>query len=332
MSAYVEKLFFCLIVVAVGLTASGSEPVKPDPNELLAKVNGAKIERRDVEIAFQMDAAQREGSLVTISPAAVPMRKKAILLQLVQAELLYQEAVRRGFSVEQKELDEVVSAMKTRGTPRSLPVRVMPMLKEADIQNLARHSIMLGKLTSDIAGGIDISDEDARRFFEKHKSSYITKEEVDLRQILVRVKSADDINIAKQKIERIRDDIVNGSDFAELARKYSDDPSAEKGGKIGTFQIGTLAKSFEKVAFSTPVGEVSQPVRTRFGFHLIKVDDHRMPRQQTFDEVHGQVISDMTRFATDRALDRLAEKLWTTGHVWYKDTWNSKSARTDWSR
>ncbi|GAB3854511.1 hypothetical protein GCM10028822_24480 [Hymenobacter terrigena] len=104
-------------------------------------------------------------------------------------------------------------------------------------------------------------------------------QEVNASHILVRVApdaTPQDTLIAYQKIEKLREQALSGADFGQLARANSEDPSAkENGGKLGYFTAMQMVYPFESAAYKTPVGQVSQPIRTRFGYHIIKVNDKR---------------------------------------------------------
>lgn len=315
-------------VFAVVLAASGPTPVvptqlSPNPDELLATVNGTKIMRSDVDLAYNIDKARRANSAVGTSPAAVPKQMKGIMLQLIQIELLYQEAGRREFSIDENELNEVVASLKGKGKYAALPISVLPDMTESDIVTMAGRTMMLGLLRADIAKKIQTTDEDAKLFFARNKTTYRTKEEVDIRQILFKVKPPDTEDTVRKRAETVRDAALAGEDFAELARTFSDDPSAMRGGKIGTYTWGTMARAFETTVFSTPVGDVSEPIRSRFGFHLVKVEAHRKPRQPEFDELRERVIADLIAKLTDRQMSATAVRLHKEGNVWYKDKWDT---------
>ena len=104
-------------------------------------------------------------------------------------------------------------------------------------------------------------------------------QEVNASHILVRVMpdaTPQDTLIAYQKVEKLRQQALSGTDFGQLARSNSEDPSAkENGGKLGYFTAMQMVYPFESAAYKTPVGQVSQPIRTRFGYHIIKVNDKR---------------------------------------------------------
>lgn len=103
-----------------------------------------------------------------------------------------------------------------------------------------------------------------------------SKKEVNASHILIKIEKGEDTLMAYQKIKAIRDRIINGEDFAKIAKENSNDPSASKnGGNLGYFTAFQMVYPFENVAYQTQVGEVSQPFKTQFGYHILKVLDTR---------------------------------------------------------
>jgi peptidyl-prolyl cis-trans isomerase C len=116
---------------------------------------------------------------------------------------------------------------------------------------------------------------------------------------------------ALDKIKAIEVELKGGKDFEEVATRMSEGPSAPKGGDLGFFGAGQMVKPFEEKAFAMKVGEVSGPVRTRFGFHIIKVVDKREERKKTFEEVKDQIEQSLKNkkfFQERRALLETLEK------------------------
>jgi peptidyl-prolyl cis-trans isomerase D len=105
-----------------------------------------------------------------------------------------------------------------------------------------------------------------------------------------------DVEAAKAKLADAKKQIEGGAEFAELAKQISEDPgSKDKGGDLGFFGPGTMAKPFEEAAFALGKGEMSDIVRTRFGLHLIKVNDVTEPKEQKLEEVQDQIASEILR-------------------------------------
>jgi peptidyl-prolyl cis-trans isomerase D len=118
------------------------------------------------------------------------------------------------------------------------------------------------------------------------------------------------VEAAKKKITALRERIEQGEDFAEVAKEYSEDPgSAEAGGDLGYFGKGIMDPAFEKTAFSLKEGEVSQPVRSSFGFHLIKVTGIKPSSVKSFEEARSDVERDYRKAEGEKLYFEMAEKL-----------------------
>lgn len=135
----------------------------------------------------------------------------------------------------------------------------------------------------------------AQENFEANKASYEQKEEVHAEHILIAAKQGDPASqaAALKKIEEIRKE-ADKEDFGKLAAKYSEDPGSKvKKGDLGFFERGRMVKEFEDVAFSLPVGKVSEPVRTPFGYHLIKVVEKKEAKPANFDALKIKVAQNL---------------------------------------
>ncbi|GGG30518.1 peptidylprolyl isomerase [Hymenobacter glacieicola] len=150
--------------------------------------------------------------------------------------------------------------------------------------------------------------------------------EVNAAHILVRVQpdaAPKDTLAAYQKITALRQRVTGGEDFGKVARETSEDPSArENGGKLGYFTAMQMVYPFESVAYATPAGQVSQPVRTRFGYHIIKVHDVR-PAQGEIKVAHLMIRATPGMPAADSAtarkkVDELYNRLARRGENWEK--------------
>lgn len=133
-------------------------------------------------------------------------------------------------------------------------------------------------------------------------------------------KSAEEAKHAEKDIHELLTRARRGEDFAELAKKYSEDPGTkEKGGLLEDFPRGRTVPEFDKVSFTLPIGEISEPVKTEFGWHIIKVID-RKPEQRPLEEVRDLIVKTLEEGKRKKAFDDLWEKLKT--EVDYKVLWN----------
>ncbi|MGD8572859.1 MAG: SurA N-terminal domain-containing protein [Gammaproteobacteria bacterium] len=157
------------------------------------------------------------------------------------------------------------------------------------------------------------SEEELKQFYDERANLYVTPEERRTRHILITLDpeaSEEQIQEAKQKAQDIRKQLEEGADFAELAKKYSEDPgSAEQGGDLGFFGKGSLDPAYEEAMFALKKGEISEPVLSAFGYHIIKLDEIREQKSKSFEEVKPTLIEEYRKNIAQRRFFDLSEKL-----------------------
>ncbi|TIH12259.1 peptidylprolyl isomerase [Marinifilum sp. JC120] len=154
-----------------------------------------------------------------------------------------------------------------------------------------------------------VTPEEIKAYYEANKESFQQEEQLKARHILITVDENapdKDVAAAEKKIKKVLAKAKSGQDFGKLAKKYSEGPSNSKGGELGWFGHGAMVKPFEDAAFALKKGEVSKPVRTRFGWHLIKIDDVREAGQKELDQVKDEISS---MIAQEKAADSITDKL-----------------------
>jgi len=167
--------------------------------------------------------------------------------------------------------------------------------------------------SADLAKDAQPTDEELKQFYKERESQFRVPEERRSRHILIGVKEGADeatIKKAREKAEEIHKKLLDGADFAKLAAEYSDDPGSSKlGGDIGFFGHGNLDPAYEKALFNLKVGEISEPVLSSFGFHIIKLEEIRGEKTKSFDEVKDELIADYRKNVADRKYFDEADKL-----------------------
>jgi parvulin-like peptidyl-prolyl isomerase len=173
--------------------------------------------------------------------------------------------------------------------------------------------VLAGLVMEQIRTATKVDEADARNFYEQHIADRY--EVVTARHILIRVKGsqvpvkagAKDLTDeeALAKANDLRKRIAAGEDIATLAKTESDDAgSAANGGMVGPFARGAMKPSFEQAAFSLKPGELSEPVKTDYGYHIIKVETHRT---KPFEEVRAEIERQLAPQAVQKALDNLTK-------------------------
>jgi parvulin-like peptidyl-prolyl isomerase len=174
-----------------------------------------------------------------------------------------------------------------------------------------------------VVGPIEPTEQELSAYLEEHREDYDTPEEVHARHILIRVPegaSEAEIAQAKKHIEDIKKELENGADFAELAKKYSQDPgSAPNGGDLGFFRRGQMVREFEDAAFSLEPGQISDPVRTQFGFHLIKVEEKKPAQHPELAQIRERVLKDYIAAERDRRFEQFYAELKAHAKIFIAD-------------
>lgn len=180
--------------------------------------------------------------------------KEQLLKNIVENELLYQEGVKKGLE-KNAEVNKRVEDYKKQ--------------------------IVAQQLIQDEVQKVEISDKEVQNYYKEHKEDFGQPEEVSVRHILV-----EEEKTANEVYEKLK----KGEDFAKLAKEYSMDPGTkEKGGELGFFAKGQMVPEFEQVAFSLKDGELSKPVKTTYGYHIIRLEERKKASQKPFDEVKDEV-------------------------------------------
>ena len=154
---------------------------------------------------------------------------------------------------------------------------------------------------SSVQAEVSFSEQELEGHYEKTQSSYTAKETVTASHILIKLSpDADEkaVEKARATLLDIRKRVLEGADFAALAQKHSEGPSAHRGGDLGAFGRGAMVPEFEKAAFALKKVEVSEPVRSSFGFHLIQMRDRQEAGKSTFEEVREEVEKDLRKIRT----------------------------------
>jgi peptidyl-prolyl cis-trans isomerase D len=157
------------------------------------------------------------------------------------------------------------------------------------------------------------TEDQLREYYEAHKEDYVQPEKRRASHILVSLDSgagADQQKAALEKIEAARTRILGGEDFAAVAKEVSDDPgSAAKGGDLGFFGHGVMDPAFEQAAFAATQGEVTEPVKSQFGYHLILVREIQPEVRPELDKVRAQVEQAVRKQEAERVVADYAERL-----------------------
>jgi len=283
--------------------AKADEPGEPERiTGAVAKVNGVEIPAE----AFYAERDKITARGTKIPPDRLARIEQNILKRLIEKELIDQAVKAAGVEVPAADIEAGFEEYKKRFQSEEQfenylkHGRVTKESIEERIQDRRALELLLEK-----QGEMAVDDAAAKEFYEKNERFYTEKAGVRASHILIKLAqnaSKEDEAKAMEKVKKAQEMLKGGEDFGEVAKKMSEGPTAPKGGDLGFFGEGRMVKEFQDAAFAMKVNDVSEPVRTRFGFHIIKVTDKREDRKKSFDEVKDQIVKSLKnkKFFTER--------------------------------
>jgi peptidyl-prolyl cis-trans isomerase C len=279
---------------AGALGAAAQTPPKPVPAqlpEILAKVNGQDVKKadfdmlvRDMELGQGPIPAERRDEVL-----------RATLDRLITYTVLSQEAKSRQVTATDAEIDDRLKQMQQQfpnedAFKKALAERKMTIER---LRSDTRDNLVISKMMDvEVSTTPGASDAEAKAFYEKNPDKFKQAEQVRASHILIRVDEKADAATkqkAKARIDAILKRAKAGEDFGKLAKENSADGSAAQGGDLNYFGRGQMVPAFDEAAFSLKSGQISDVVATQFGYHIIKVTDHKDASTVPLDQVSEKV-------------------------------------------
>ncbi|MGM0367849.1 MAG: peptidylprolyl isomerase [Actinomycetota bacterium] len=271
---FVIGLIICVIIFSIALVGC---------SEAVAVVSGEKITQKQVNTYLDFVKSQDTENVLENDEEQLEAIKANIMDSLIVITLLKQYASSNGIEVDQGKVEQkyqevVESYTSEEALEQELEGRGIEI---EFFKNELRDQTLREEIYNRVTGDIEVSEQEIKDFYEQNKEIYFkVPEKVKVSHILVQYNESGqeateaDKKEALDKIEFIKSEIEEGKDFSEVAKEYSDDTlSAENGGDLGYITKDQMVKEFEDAAFQLEVGEVSSPVETIYGYHILKVTD-----------------------------------------------------------
>jgi peptidyl-prolyl cis-trans isomerase C len=270
-SLFARRAGFLAATLALLLVAAGPVAAQ-DKDPLIAKVNGTEIHQSDLAVA-----EEEAGQLPPMSPDA----KKDYLVQFMADMILVSKA----------------AEAKKMGDGADFKRKIA----------FARNKLLMEQLLQSV-GKEALTDEAMHKVYDEAVKQLGQEQEVHARHILIRAAPGDEkaSKEAEDKIKAIIVRLKKGEDFAKLASEVTEDPSGKaNGGDLGYFSKEQMVPEFSDIAFKLEKDQISEPVKTQFGWHVIKVEDKRVKAVPKFEEVKPQIESYVTRKAQAELVTKL---------------------------
>ncbi len=267
-------LLFSLVVVPATLTADTVI------EEIIARVNGQIVTRSEYQ--REKDRVKQEAQA---NPDRASDSEKDVLRGLIDTQLLLEKGKDLGITADTeviKKLDELRKQMKLETMEDLEKAAQAQGISFEDFKQNMRNQIITQQVISrEVGSRIVMNKEDEQKFYEEHKAEMAQPEEIRLSEILVSTQKKDgstptdaESAAAKTKADDLLSQIRKGASYEEVAKKNSDGPTAAQGGDLGYFERGKLAKELEDKTFAMKAGEVSDVIRAKQGFIVLKVSEH----------------------------------------------------------
>jgi peptidyl-prolyl cis-trans isomerase SurA len=269
--------------------------------EIIARVNNEIItvsELNKAKASAEEDARQECGSRCTPEQvqSSVEERQKYALRDLIDQSLLTQRGKDMGVSVETdvvKQLDQIRISNKLPDMDALEKAVTSQGLNWDDFKNNIRNRALTQLVVSrEVGSHITIGREDAKKYYEEHKSEFVRPETVDLRAIELKTEGKSEAEIAelKKKAENLLKRVNEGEDFGELAKRFSDGSTAAQGGYLGRYKKGELSKELEDMTFSMKKNQMTSVIETKQGFLILQVLEHYAEGEQPFEKVEPEIM------------------------------------------
>lgn len=302
----------------------------PPPPPVVAEIGEDLV--RLTELEAELDRVRKEAGAghVAVDAADQDALRKAVLEQLIDRRLLLAEAIRRGLSVDDRELEEAIRRRIAAREPghdevddrQSAAEPGVVQAVDRDSQRLSyrsgisstadrerlRNQLLVDRLLlTEVVSRVALGPDDAREWYDAHPEEFELDEQVRCQQILVP---------EKETAEALRKEISRGAGFSDLAREHSTTPDARDGGDLGFFPRGTMPQVIEDNCFELRQNQLSEVIESPYGgFHLFRRTGHRPASALAFEEVKEAIELRLTRESVARAQAAYLERLRTAAGI-----------------
>ncbi len=304
--------------------------------EIVARVNNDIITRSELEKArasAEDDArAECQGRCTPEQlQIAVEDRQKYALRDLIDQSLLSQRGKDMGINVEPdviKQLDQIRIQNKLPDMDALERAVTSQGINWDDFKTNIRNRVLTqAVIGQEVGRHITIGHEEEMKYYNDHKSDFIRPEQVALSAVEIKTegKKESEIPALKEKANTVRKKALDGEDFGELAKRYSDGSTAQQGGYLGVYKRGELSKELEDVVFAMKKNQLTEVIETKSGFLILKVMEHYEEGEQPFDKVESEIQERLYTQRLDPAMREYLKTLREQSYVVVKPGYQEMS-------
>ena len=293
-----------LTILAMSATVSAGTVVE----RIVVQVNGELITESDVHAREQsvLNELYRQKVPADELTKRLDATRKTLVPDMVDEKLLQQKATDLGITVGPDQVDSVLqSIMDANGIPDKQALEkalTSEGQKFDEFKQTIERRVLIEKVRQfEVASKIVVTDDEVERTYKEHADDYRLPARVRLREIVLLTdeRPKDKVLPEIQEVARL---LKNGSDFAELATFFSQSPSADQGGDLGLVDSTTLAPEIRDAALKLKPSEVSSPVETKHGYHLLKLEEKKAAAVRPLAEVHDEILNKLQADRTQVAV------------------------------
>ena len=239
--------------------------------------------------------------------------EQSVAEYLVQMEVLEQQAGAYEIDITDTDVEAAIAEIKQMFQGDEAKFKKALEKQQLSLEQFTaqtRDRLLLDKMKAAVTVDVEVTESEVEAYYEANKKDYVQPEQREVRHILIAVGGADgesaptqaDWEAAKKEADKIRAEVQNGANFRATAEKYSDDEDTRSsGGRLGTVIPGQTVPEFEEAVFSLKKDEISQPVKTQYGYHIIQVTEITPEEQLPFDRVHDSIRAALMEHKTEQA-------------------------------
>jgi peptidyl-prolyl cis-trans isomerase SurA len=304
-----QRLALTVLLVAC-VSASGRAAVL---NEVVATVDGHPITSHELNSFI----VQSTGGVDPTQLSDTDRRKA--LDMLVTDALIRSESSRLGLSASDAEVDAYINQIKQQNQldddALSLALKQQGLTLEGYRGQIKKEILKNQLVGRQIRQRVNIPPEEVQRYYEEHQDEFAQPAAIKVRHIFFAApQSEEDAERVTEKLKEAQKRLADGDDFEDVAKDLSEGPEASEGGLLGLMRKGQMQDEIEEVAFSLKSGEVSAPVRSAAGIHILKVDERESESQVPIEDVREQIKERLYAEAIESRFQQWIEKDLREGH------------------